>query len=283
MQTHPSLSPDLIIKFEKDFQEIQTYLDVSEGAIVTPLDVLRAHYIVVDFCLSENMGGGVGGVGPKDFSLLSSAVNRQVVEYNGKRKWKNDFEKISTLVFGIVKNHPFHDANKRTALLILVYSLYKISKFLICDKNQVEDIIVYMAGNSMHLIDGYEKFSKLEDSEIIFFADYIRRNSRDIDKRKYDITYRELDRRLRGHGFSLENPEKNYIDILQINNGQRVLHTGFPGWSRQVAKGDMKKILDACNLTAEHGVDSKVFFYDEDPSYFFVSDYRAQIASLANR
>ena len=73
--------------------------------------VLRAHFLIVDFFSQE--GGGVGGVGPKSLDLLHSAIYRQFVSFGGKDKWAEPLEKCATLLFGLVKDHPFHDANKR--------------------------------------------------------------------------------------------------------------------------------------------------------------------------
>lgn len=280
----PALSPDLIERYKRDAAELERYeSDVSSDAAVVPLDVLRAHYVVVDFCLSEDVAEPVGGIGPKDVKLLLSAIDRQNVEFSGKAKWENSFEKIATLVFGLVKNHPFYDANKRTALLSLVYAFYLNGRYITADKNELEDMLVYLADNSLHLIDGYDEFQGSDDKDIRFMAEYFRKNSRDIDNRVYTITYRELDRKLGSFGYSLGDPDRNYIDIIRRSDGRRVLKAGFPGWSRQVARGDMRRILDACDLTSNEGIDAQVFFHDEDPVFAFASEYRAQIKSLASR
>lgn len=287
----PALSSDLVELYERDARELLKYsIDQPQGAI-DALDVLRAHYVVVDFCLSENIGEGIGGIGPKSPMLLLSAVDRQFAQFGGQMKWNDINERLATLTFGLVKNHAFHDANKRTALLTLVYGFLLNGFYVTAEKNDLEDILVYVAGDSLHLLEDYEQFKGQSDAEILFLSDYLKRHTRKIDKKTYLITYRELDRRLRRRGFGLEFPDNNYIDVVCHEPGhtpkqpkyKRVFHVGFPGWSRQVARGDMKKILDACELTPETGIDAQVFFFDEDPIYFLTSDYRSQIFSLAHR
>lgn len=284
----PNIAPELVALYQQSAIELLALPenpDVED--VVRALDVLRAHFVVVDFCRNENIDQGVGGIGPKSSLLLMSAVDRQHVEFGGKQKYPDVFHKISTLVFGLVKNHAFHDANKRTALLTLVYSLYKNGRLLTAEKNEIEDLLVYMAEDALHLADGFEEFSDSDDPVIDFFANYIRKNSRDEDKRTYIITYRELNSKLQKYGFRMENPYRNHIDIVRINDdgssGDRVLRTGFPGWTRQVAKGDMRRVMDVCGLNMGAGIDSAVFFHEEDPIYYFASDYRAQLASLAFR
>lgn len=279
----PALSQDFIALYEKDARELLKFPTTDTEGAIGALDVLRAHYVVVDFCLGENIGEGVGGIGPKSPILLMSAIDRQFAQFSGQLKWRDVHEQLATLVFGLVKNHPFHDANKRTALITLVYGFYLNSQYLEADKNEVEDLLVYIAAGSLHLLDDYERFEDMADPEVSFVADYLRRKTRKMDKRTYIITYRELDRKLKHHGFGLEHPFRNYIDVIENSSGRMVVRVGFPGWSRQLAKGDMRKVLDACELTAEKGIDAEVFFHDRDPIYFLTSDYRSQIFSLAYR
>lgn len=288
----PAISSDLVKLYERDAQNLLKLPMPGQGmGAIDALDVLRAHYVVVDFCLSEKIDEGIGGIGPKNPMLLMSAIDRQFAQFEGQMKWSGMHEQLATLIFGLVKNHPFHDANKRTALLTLVYGFYLNSHYFEADKSDVEDLLVYIASNSLHLFENYDEFVGRPDADVCFIADYLKRNTRRMDKRMYLITYRELDRKLRQRGFGLECPDKNYIDVVEYSPEhtsvqpayRRVIHVAFPGWSRQVAKGDIRKILGACDLTPEQGIDAQVFFYDEDPIYFLTSDYRSQIFSLAYR
>src|SRR6516165_7060234 len=54
--------------------------DTSKGIGIH--DVLRAHFLIVDFFV-ESQQRGVGGVGPRDLNLLHSAINRQFVGFEG--------------------------------------------------------------------------------------------------------------------------------------------------------------------------------------------------------
>lgn len=281
-----TLSEDLVDSFSRDIKYTELNYNGPDNGIINPIDVIKAHFVVVDFCTSDSAIadlGGVGGIGVKDYGLLFSAVDRQYASYGGREKWPDADHKLASVIFGIVKNHAFHDANKRTALLSLILSLYRQGRLIECEKSEIEDIIVYMAADELHLFDEYENYEEDNDSAVNFFAEYIRRKTRKIDNRIYIITFRELSRRLRNHGFDLVNPDRNYIDVVSIETGRRVYKAGFPGWSRQVVKGDMRKILDACDLTPAKGIDARVFFEDTDPSFAFASDYRSQLASLAIR
>lgn len=101
--------------FERWENEIGEDIYVSNKTIGI-MDVLRAHYLIIDFFATEH-GEGVGGVGPKNLGLLHSTLSRQFSGYDGKVKWKTDYEVCASLFWGLVKNHAFHDVNKRTAVL----------------------------------------------------------------------------------------------------------------------------------------------------------------------
>lgn len=271
-------------EFDRDKRKIEGFtFEEDSSRFVSPIEVLKAHYAVIEFASTEGESNGVGGVGPRSFELLLSAVDRQSVSLGEKYKWESLYERISTLVFGIVKNHPFFDANKRTAMLTAVYALYEKGYYIEVEKNELEDIIVYIADSALHNFEGFEGKSDDEDDVVRFFSKYIERNVRKIDVRMYTITYRELRTKLRGYGYELKNPYKNHIDIERISDSKRVAHIGFPGWTRQVAKGDIKKIRETLNLTEENGVDSEVFFRDTEPVFAFVGQYRSQLLSLAQR
>src|SRR6267142_4543836 len=65
------------------------------------------------------------GVSPtvKDRRLLESAVGRQHVGTNGNLIYSTPELNAATLMFGLAKNHAFHDGNKRTALVAMLNHL----------------------------------------------------------------------------------------------------------------------------------------------------------------
>lgn len=258
-------------------------------------DVLRAHFLIVDYFYSE--GYGIGGIGPRDPNLLHSAVYRQFTGFDGKEKWETSYERCATLIFGLVKDHPFHDANKRTALLVLLYFLSEIGRSPTVGQRELEDFIVNIAEDNLRQYRRLKAIeSKSDDPEIYFIADYLRRNSRLLDKRNYTITYRELDHCLRGFGFCLDNPHKNFIDICRIETKRgllglgkvktklvKVSQIGFPGWKRQVGKGAMTSVRKDTKLVPDKGIDSASFYRGTDTLYSLIAQYTGPLERLAHR
>jgi death-on-curing protein len=268
--------------------------DTSKGIGIH--DVLRAHFLIVDFFV-ESQQRGVGGVGPRDLNLLHSAINRQFVGFEGKEKWPDPLQKCATLLFGIVKNHAFHDANKRTAFLVALYQLDRQFRTPKIAQKDFEDFLVDVADSRLDRFARFKEISReQEDAEIVFIYDFLRRNTREIDKRSRTVTFHELNQLLRQHGFELVNPVKNYIDLVRIEYKRtipivgkrerrqvRIAQVGFPGWKRQVGKGTIRAVREAAGLTAEKGYDSKVFFEGADPLNALISQYEGPLRRLARR
>jgi death-on-curing family protein len=259
-------------------------------------EVLRAHFLIVDFFVEQDYG--VGGIGPKNIDLLHSSIYRQFVSFGGKDKWPGIYEKCATLLFGLVKDHPFHDANKRTAFLVTLYQLYRLNRTPRASQRDFEDFIVEVADNRLARYPRFRELAKeKEDAEILFIADFLKRNTRDIDRRTHTITYHELNQILKKHGFELVNQHKNFIDIVRVEHKPKYLglvgptvrreyrlgQVGFPGWKRQIGKGALKTVRDATGLTAQSGYDSKTFFDGADPLHVLIDMYSEPLRRLADR
>ena len=259
------------------------------------LDVLRAHYLIVDFFASE-YGEGIGGIGPKDLNLLHSTLTRQASAYSSTVKWNNDFEIVATLFWGLIKNHAFHDVNKRTATLTLLYHLIKINKYPTAKQRDFERLALRVASNKLDEYSSFSKYKGKLDAEILFISDFLRKNSRWLDKQEYIITYKQLDGILRKYNYGLANPNKNQIEVVRfakertglinrktISTEKRIGSINFPGWTRQIGKNKIKEIRNMTNLTVENGYDSDAFFHDADPLPSLISEFQGLLIQLADK
>ncbi|MDP3940941.1 MAG: type II toxin-antitoxin system death-on-curing family toxin [bacterium] len=57
-----------------------------------------------------------GSMGVRDIGLLESAADRPQATFDGVDLYKSLFDKAAALLHSLLKNHPFVDGNKRTAL-----------------------------------------------------------------------------------------------------------------------------------------------------------------------
>lgn len=208
------------------------------------------------------------------------------------------FDICGTLFYGLIKNHCFYDANKRTAFLSLLFHLEKLGYCPTVSQKDLEDFAVQVAENSLSRYARYREFQKDGDSDpnVRFVSDYISRNSRKIDTEDHVITYRDLETILKRRGFFVETPGGNSIDIGRYSERStflgfgpkrqvrdRVGTAGFHGWSKQVSKSDIKKIRKMTGLEYKDGVDSASFFGKLDSMRSLMTSYQEPLRRLANR
>ena len=255
-------------------------------------DVLNAHFLLAEFFAQT--GEGLGGLGPKDTNLLHSALSRQLTTFGNMPRWSSRIEVCATLMFGLIKNHPFHDANKRTAFLVSILHLQKIGRTPSVDHQVYEDFTVHIADNRLDRYEAFSRFPELPspDREIKVIAHFLKRSSREIDLRIKTITYKQLDSILHANGLRLENPLGNRIDLIRffdernlspLERPHRIAHVGFHGWTREVSRKDIHIVRAAANLDITHGVDSQAFFNGVDTPWTLIKKYREPLRRLAYR
>src|SRR3546814_7570625 len=78
-----------------------------------------------------------------------------------------------SLMYGLIKNHPFHDANKRTAFLCAILHLQKIGRTPTIDQKSFEDFTVNVAEGNLDTYDGYNAINGSgSDKDILFMSKF---------------------------------------------------------------------------------------------------------------
>jgi death-on-curing family protein len=257
-------------------------------------DVLQAHFLIANYFYLE--GAGLGGVGPMNLDLLHSTIYRQHVSSGSVRKWTDKFDICATLIFGIVKNHAFHDANKRTAFLTALLFLKRAGRTPAVGHKEFENFFVDIADDKLGKYDRYKKLKRENDpdAEVKMISYYLRSKTRELDKKFYSITFRELKRILNGFGCDIDNPHNNTIDVFKdfkvkrlfrspIVERRRVGQVGFPSWGKQVGQGAIITVRKVCGLTADDGVDSQSFYNAVQDLETLIAHYQEPLKSLAYR
>lgn len=269
-------------------------------------ELLAAHFLMIDYFAEKRYG--IGGVGPRSLDLLHSSLSRQFTGYGGVRKWSGLFENCATLIFGLIMNHPFHDANKRTALLVTLSLLHRKKRVITLQQKRLDGFVVAIAANGLQDFIGkearYQKklqvLSQTNDTDatVRLVADFLKRNTRHRDDSSRTVTYSELNRALKRHGFELRNPSGNYINVVRVEPAKParlfgiggrpereiyLTQVGFPGWKDQVHKSALKRVRKATKLDSDHGCDAQVLFEDAEPLSSLISEYAEPLKRLANK
>jgi len=265
--------------------------DHSTGNItIGASEVLDAHFLLAEYFV--NIGDGMGGIGPKEPRLLLSALDRQFVEYGGRSKWDNRLQVCGSLMYGLIKNHPFYDANKRTAFLVSILHLQKIGRTPTATDQEYEDFTVDVADDNLGRYVNRPS-EKIRDADVCVnvIAEFLHKNTRDIDLRMKQITFNELQTILGGYGLRLDRPKGNHIDVIRFRDPitkqnvpeRRIAHIGFHGWTKEVSRKDIHTIRHAARLDAANGYDSQSFFNGVESPLTLINKYREPLERLAYR
>lgn len=240
--------------------------------------------------------------GLKSKVLLESAVGRQWTSLGGVLKYPDAISNAASLMFGICCNHPFHNGNKRSALVALLSHLErnKLSIFGTPDK-ELEDRIVYVAERSFathhHPKKGHPEWASGIDGELDAIIDWLGKRVQRVRRGERPITYRELTRILAKFGFALENPRGNHIDIVKYDKKtvgifrreqrlerRHIRKIVFPGRGGDiVGLTELKKLREHCKLREEDGVPRQSFYGNDDILSGFINRYRKILWRLGNK
>lgn len=120
---------------------------IEEQQIINILldDVLEFHRELTDKYTMES--------GIHDMNMLLSAINTPFQSFAGQDLYPTVFDKASRLCFGLAKNHPFNDGNKRTAVHTMLIYLGLNDIFLDYEQMELETVIIDVASGKMNSED----------------------------------------------------------------------------------------------------------------------------------
>ncbi len=108
---------------------------------LTKQQVIILHEILIKY------SGGAGGV--RDMGLLDSALEAPFITFNSFSNYPTIQSKAARLAFGLIKNRPFVDGNKRIGILAMVSFLEVNGIKLICTDAELIDLGLRLADGSI--------------------------------------------------------------------------------------------------------------------------------------
>lgn len=91
--------------------------------------------------------GGLQGI--RDKNLLFSTIETPKASYGGSDLYPTIFEKASTYLYHIIRNHPFNDGNKRTAYFVALLFLDANNVVSPCRQADLEQMVVLTAAGKV--------------------------------------------------------------------------------------------------------------------------------------
>lgn len=273
------------------FQFIQVGRLASPRVLSTS-DVMRIHEALAsDFAFAEDP---IEPAGVRSPSLLDSAVHRPQTSLGDQAKYETIEMASAALLHALVHNHPFHNGNKRTALVSLLVMLDENSMMLTCDEDELFRFVLHVAQHRL-----VEATDRLADREVLAIAEWIWTNSRMLERGERSLPFRRLRQILTRYGcvFEFPNGVGNRINIYRsIRRARQGLsklfgstkivtlktQIAYRNEGADVQKNTVSKIRYDLKLDEDHGVDSSAF-YDEAAvsAGAFISRYRTTLRRLA--
>ena len=90
-----------------------------------------------------------GAYGVRDESLLDSALNAPFQSFDGYDLFPTVIEKAVRLCIGLIKNHPFHDGNKRIGAMALLITLDLNMISIKTNSTELSKIILLLASGDV--------------------------------------------------------------------------------------------------------------------------------------
>lgn len=241
-----------------------------------------------DFAAAEDP---ISPAGVRSPDLLQSAVERPRTTFLGTPKYETLVMCAAALVHSLVHNHPFHNGNKRTALVSLLVLLDRNDVVLESTEDELFRFFLIIASHA--LLPSDRIYEQRADHEVLEIAQWINQRTRALEGGERTVPWRTLQRMLRDLNCEITQHRGDKLRITRtivIRRGgwlraqrERVLQTFYTntGDGREVPRSVLKRIRADLELDGEHGVDSGRFYSSRREPDTFISEYSRLLKRLA--
>lgn len=263
-------------------------------------EIVRIHHILCEDFVAEDDPIGYGGV--RSEALLESAVGRQHAGFGPFRKYPDPISNAATLTFGLCNDHPFHNGNKRTALVAMLAHLDK-NRFALKGNVRQDDLYDLMLGLARHELTRERVPPRSRrrgglirhgaDHQVTELTAWLSARADRVKRGERQITYRQLPAVLKPHGFFLGQRYSNSVEIYREDVSRPFLRRttrverkvigriGYHSDGEVISLKTIKELRRMCRLTEEDGVDTSAFYDGADVIDTFVNKYRTVLRRLA--
>lgn len=256
-------------------------------SLISEEEVLAIHKALVeDFARQTDP---IEPSGPRPGSSLASALFRPQTSSGNVSKYPTVEMSAASLLHSMILNHPFHNGNKRTALVTMLVFLDRNGFITTSDEDELFKLVLRIAQHDIVEMS----CSDLADREVLEIARWISSNTRLINREEHPLPFHRLRRILSdygckfGHGSSgskiniTRQIEKTsyFFRIKSSENLQTQIYYGGEG--REVDRNTINKVRVNLQLDEEHGIDSMTFYGDESPVSDFINRYRKTLKRLS--
>lgn len=259
------------------------YLDVA--------DVQAIHEeLVRDFA---NDADPIQPAGVRDQGLLEGAIHRPHTSLGSTLKYPTVEMSAAALLCSLVHDHPFHNGNKRTALVSMLVFLDENGLLLECEDDAIFKLVLRLAGHGV--VDS--ESDNLADREVLYVAKWLKDRTRWIERGDRPLPWRRVRQILASFNCDFEQtgngPGRYRIERTvhitsrrlgrsvqrkrKLSSTIQVVDDG-----RDISVNGIRRIRAELELDDDHGIDSRAFYgRGELTASAFITRYRKLLKRLA--
>lgn len=252
-----------------------------------------------------NQSDPISPPGVRSHSLLESALSRQYCGFDGRYKYPNPNNNAATLLYGLCMDHPFHNGNKRTALVATLVHLEKNHRIPTrVSHDEFYDLVLNLAKHTVHefcrtearsiLKDKRDPISPTSDEEVLIIGKWLEYRTRPVKLSEHPITFRQLRRILLGFKCEIGPPKSSFINITRIieipqkvwflnRTKKETLKTqiAYAGEGTTLGVDTIKKVRRDLKLDSDGGIDSEIFYETQEITDRLLNQYQKLLKRLA--
>ena len=233
--------------------------------------VEQIHWILADDFKKSKDPIDPPGLRSKD--LLESAVHRTRTSLGAEVKYPTVPMVAAALLHAVISNHPFHNGNKRTALVATLAFLDVNGYVLEADDDELFDYLLRIAAHEV------SSNGPGSDEEMLEIARWIHRHSRAVSIEEKVIKFHDLKAILRRYGCTFELAGRG--NRINIQRDKRSTQVYYRNDGTDVERNTIRQIRRDLGLTDEEGYDSAIFYKAEQRIPAFIHRYRRTLSRLA--
>ncbi|MDD5008943.1 MAG: type II toxin-antitoxin system death-on-curing family toxin [Syntrophorhabdaceae bacterium] len=249
-------------------------------------NVKKIYYeLVKDFASSDEP---ILPAGIRNETLLASAVFRPHTSLGNSLKYPTVEMSAAALLHSIIQDHPFHNGNKRTALVSMLVFMDRNGMLLTCSENDLFKLVILVAQHKLT----ESRTQDMADREVLKITDWLCRCSRNVEKGERSIPGRRLKRILTAFKchFEYAKTAGSKMNISRQITKKEIFGRKNITLNTQIFYGDdgrdvdidtIRKIRADLYLDDTHGIDSRTFYEEEPEPTDFIAKYRKILDWLA--
>ena len=207
---------------------------------VTAEQAKAIHEALVDFF--EKDGDPIFPSGVKDNNMLESALFRPQTAIGGTEKYKTLDDKAAALLVALIQNHPFHNGNKRTALVstLVFYDMHDYT--LLLDKEEAYNFLIDIAKGEINGID------KNDEKFLIQVSKWLRDRKYAYLEKFNDIKTQDFIQQCKKRGASCKKSKNGGSYVININNKSINISQS----TRRISAGAIRKYISKLQLSQQY-------------------------------